>query len=270
MQTCVFCDEWGSSAYPEQATQDLKTQINEKLILLGQHRKAEHFLAYFQTYTATFMSIKKLKNHFDQALSFSQVKGIIIGTRPDCFSDAVYDLLNEYKQKTYVSVELGVQSFFDHHLDFLKRGHSAEIISTTIQKIKAKTGVDIGLHLIFGLPNETEEEILKTAELINALPVEHVKLHNLHVLKNTELEEIYNGGGFMPLELEEYTRRTILFLEHLSPHISIERLAALSSRWEELVAPAWTKDKLKVREYIIAEMRKNHTYQGKKISPLFR
>ncbi|MBK9294858.1 MAG: TIGR01212 family radical SAM protein [Oligoflexia bacterium] len=270
MQTCVFCDQWGSSAYPEQQNQTITEQIESKIGILGHHRSAENFLAYFQTYTTTFVGTKKLKAAFDQALKFNQIKGLIIGTRPDCFSDAVFDLINEFKEKTYVAVELGVESFFDHHLNFLKRGHDSKIIYKTIKAIQEKTKIDIGLHLIFGLPNETDGELIETAKIVSSLNIQHVKLHNLHVLKNTELEQMYLNNSFKVVELEEYTRRVILFLEHLSPTVSIERLSALSSRWEELVAPEWTKTKLMVREHIMAQMRKNNIYQGKNLLSLNR
>lgn len=265
MQTCIFCDEWGSSAYPEQRTQTVTEQIQEKMGFLGHHRSAENFLAYFQTYTSTFLGVKKLRESFEEALKFPEIKGVIIGTRPDCISDAVIQLVNEFKEKTYIAVELGVQSFNDETLVYMRRGHDSSASEKAVKVIKEKTGVDVGIHLIFGWPQETNEDLIRTAQICNSLDIQHVKIHHLHVLKNTPLEEEYLAGRFQPLSLEEYAPRVTLFLEHLSPAISVERLAALSSRWDELVAPEWTKWKLKTREYIIAHMKARQSYQGKRI-----
>jgi radical SAM protein (TIGR01212 family) len=267
MQTCIFCDEWGSSAYPEQRSQLLQTQISDKLSTLKLKYKNSVFLAYFQAYTNTFMGTKRLKESFDCALSFTEMRGIIIGTRPDCISPAVLNLWNEYTPKTYVGVELGVQTFFDDDLEFLKRGHSAQASIDAVKLIKSKTNVDLGIHLMFGLPYETDDRIVEMAKIISDLPIDNVKLHNLHVLKNTPLEKIFESGFFKPIELEAYTKRVILFLKHLDPRVRIQRLAALSSRWEELVSPEWTKHKMKNTQAIIDSMTLEKAFQGQNFRP---
>jgi uncharacterized protein len=128
--------------------------------------------------------------------------------------------------------------------------------------VRAETNVHIGIHLIFGLPNETDEQIIETAQIINDLPIDSVKLHNLHVLKNTPLEDMYNRGDFAPIALEEYSRRVILFLRHLKPEVAIHRLAAMSNRWNELVAPEWTRFKMGSYQYIIDRMTESQVRQG--------
>lgn len=264
MQTCVFCDEWGSSAYPEQRHQSLQSQIESKIGLIGKARSVTNFLAYFQTYTSTFLSVQRLKSSFDAALAHPQVRGLIIGTRPDCLSPAVIEIINEYAKKTYFAVELGVQTLFDHHLDFLRRGHNARKSLDAIMLIKSRTKVDLGVHLMFGLPQETDEELVETAKILSDHKVTSVKLHNLHVLKGTPLEQLYYDKQFEPISLEEYTRRVALFLEHLDSEICIERLAALSSRWNELVAPLWTRHKLKTRDYMVMQFKTLGLIQGVK------
>src|SRR5690606_6926653 len=139
-----------------------------------------------------------------------------------------------------------------------RRGHSAEKSIEAIRKLQAETGVDIGVHLIFGIPGETRETIIATAKLMNELGVGNVKLHNLHVLKNTPLEQLFHEGSFQPIELEEYAERTILFLRHLSPGIAVQRLTAVASRWDELVAPLWTKEKMRPFQWIKNSMLKNN------------
>jgi len=251
MKTCVFCDEWGSAAYPEQQGMDLQKQIEQRI----QHDRSKHncslFLAYFQSYTSTFIGVNKLRELYQMALSYPEVQGIIASTRADCVSESLLQLWNEISQKYYLSVEFGAQSFFDHHLQFLARGHDTAASLKAIERVAKFSSIDIGVHLIFGLPKETDKEIIQTAHLLNSLPIHNVKLHNLHVLKGTELEKKYRAREFIPLELEEYTRRVILFLQHLDQRFAVQRLAGLSSRWEELVAPEWTKYHLKTYQYIM-------------------
>jgi radical SAM protein (TIGR01212 family) len=262
MQTCIFCDEWGSSAYPEQQLQKLHFQVESKLKLLGEKYNSAVFLAYFQAYTNTFLGTKKLRESFDCVLSFPEIKGIIIGTRPDCLSPALFELWNDYSKITFVSIELGVQSFYDDQLEFIKRGHSAQTSIDAIKLIKEKTSVDLGIHLMFGMPGETDEKIIETAKLISKLPVDNVKLHNLHVLKNTPLEKMYLAGDFKPIELELYAHRVKIFLQYLDPRVRIQRLVALSSHWDQLVAPAWTKHKMKNTQFIISHMKEGQAFQG--------
>jgi radical SAM superfamily enzyme len=171
-------------------------------------------------------------------------------------------LWQEFHQRSFVAVELGVQSFFDDDLEFMRRGHTAQASLDAVHKIADATDVDLGIHLIFGNPGETDERIVRTAEIVNTLPITNVKLHNLHVLKNTPLEQIYHQGGFIPLEREDYSRRVKLFLQHLAPHISLHRLAALAPRWDELVAPQWTADKMGTHQYIIDFLRSEKAFQS--------
>ena len=126
MQTCVFCDVWGSAAYAEQQGVELTQQIQEKLEPLASRYKADAFLVYFQAYTSSFLAVKKLRAAFEAALSFPQVKGIVVGTRPDCISPAVLELWQEYHERGFLSVELGVQTFDDEDLRFLRRGHDGQ------------------------------------------------------------------------------------------------------------------------------------------------
>ncbi|MDZ4677956.1 MAG: TIGR01212 family radical SAM protein [Oligoflexia bacterium] len=265
METCVFCDVWGSAAYEDQKGQSLKDQIQTHMHGLAAKHNCKSFLIYFQSYTSTFLGTKTLRKHFDEALSVPEVKGFVIGTRPDCVSQAVLELWNEYEAKCFVSVELGVQSFYEDQIRFLRRGHSAKQSIEVIKKIKAHSNVDLGVHLIFGIPGETDSDIIETAKLISSLPIDNVKLHNLHVLKNTPLEKLYENAEFTPIELDEYTRRVGIFLQYLNPDIAIHRLAAVSSRWEELVAPQWTRFHLKTYEFIKTSLLTQGIKQGQLI-----
>nr|WP_295899225.1 TIGR01212 family radical SAM protein [uncultured Bdellovibrio sp.] len=262
MQTCVFCDVWGSAANAESLSMELRTQIETYQSKISARYKAKAFLIYFQAYTNTFTKVSALRHNFDVALSYPWVKGFTVGTRPDCLSKAVLDLWQEYHEKSFVAVELGVQSFFNDQLKFMRRGHTAEASIEAVHKIASNTKVDLGIHLIFGNPGETDEHIIKTAEIVNTLPITNVKLHNLHVLKQTPLEEMYHRGEFMPIDRDTYAHRVELFLQHLSPRFALHRLAAYSSRWDELVAPEWTKDKMGTHQYIIDYLRAQKSYQS--------
>lgn len=262
MKTCVFCDEWGSAAHPEQQGKSLESQITERFRVDGSNYNTDRFLAYFQSYTSTFTGIARLEAAYKLALSYPQIKGIIAGTRPDCISPSLMKIWKELSKSHFFSVEFGVQSFFDQRLKFLERGHNGACSIQAIEKTKRESGVHIGIHLIFGLPEETESEIIETAKIVSSLPVDSVKLHNLHVLKNTPLEILYRDGYFQPMELEAYAERVIVFLRHLKPGIAIHRLAALSNRWNELIAPDWTRFKMVSYQYIIDRMNRLNVKQG--------
>ena len=262
MPLCIFCDEWGSAAYHLERDKSLQQQIIINRDKIAKRYKARKFLVYFQSYTNTFDRVSELEQRFKIALNEEAIAGLVLGTRPDCLPSRVLPVLHQTHENSYVMVELGLQSFFDHHLHFLQRGHNVARGYEAIKKLHENTGVDIGIHLIFGLPNETNEEIIETAHIINNLPISNVKLHNLHVLKNTPLADIYHQGKFKPCELEEYIAKVSLFLQHLSPDIAVQRLAAVASRWDELIAPQWTKDKMRPTQKIEDHLKENNNWQG--------
>jgi len=267
METCVFCDIWGSAAKSESLSMTLDEQIDKYHQVIEKKYKAKHFLVYFQAYTNTFTKITQLRENFECALKYPFVKGLVVGTRPDCLSPAVLKLWTEFHEKSFVAVELGVQSFFDDQLQFLKRGHTRAQSLEAIHKIAQSTPVDLGIHLMFGLPGETDEQIIETAEIINHLPITNVKLHNLHVLKHTTLEKLYLADQFIPIEREEYARKVKLFLQYLSPQVAIHRLAALSSRRDELISSPWTADKMRTHQFIVDTIRSDFSYQSQLYQP---
>lgn len=264
MKTCIFCDEWGSFAFPKNIEQDLSWQIENHKQKIAKRFNSKKFVVYFQAYTTTFTQLKKLKESFDLALAQPDVVGIVVGTRPDCISDALIDLWKEYSQKIFLSVEFGVQSFDDRQLEWMRRGHTAAQTFKAIKRVQQECPkVNLGLHLIFGWPGETAEDIIKSAEFCNSMKVQNIKLHNLHVLKNTPLEELYRKGEFKPIEMDEYCEQVSLFLGRLNPEIYIHRLSALSNQAGELVAPAWTGKKMASYQYIIDYLKEKNIFQGK-------
>lgn len=266
MQTCIFCDEWGSAANKNNYKFELHEQIVQTREKIQSKHKVKKFLVYFQAYTNTFDRIASLRLNYETALRHDDVVGFVVGTRPDCLSKSVIDLWNEYAQKCAVYVELGVQSFFDDQLEFLRRGHTAKQSLDAIHRLDQETqNVKIGIHLMFGNPNETDEQIVETAKLCSSLPIHDVKLHNLHVLTNTPLAELYREGKFEPIAFEDYARRVRLFLQHLRTDIYVHRLGAVASRWDELVAPEWTRHKMVIFQNIVSHMQSNGAVQGQLI-----
>jgi len=253
----------GSAAYPEFRHQQLREQIISARERLKPRYNVEHFLVYFQAYTNTFARVKSLNEQFEVASQFEDVFGFVVGTRPDCISDGVFELWNKWAQKLFLAVEFGVQSFNEEHLLWMERGHTAERSIKAIHRTNSNCpDVDLGIHLIFGLPGETDNDIINSANICNSLPIDNVKLHNLHVLKETPLEEMYNQGDYVPMTRDEYTDKVILFLQHLKPTIAVHRLTAVASRHDELVAPDWAKSKLDNYQFVIDSFKDQKAYQG--------
>jgi uncharacterized protein len=263
METCIFCDEYGSFAYPESQKNQLHKQIVEHQAKVAARFNSKKFLVYFQAYTSTFTQLQKVKDAFEVALSYPDMVGIVVGTRPDCLSDALLDLWRETSEKTYLAVEIGVQSFDNKQLDWMRRGHTGEQSIKGIERIhKECPKVDLGVHMMFGWPGETDADIVRSAEICNSLPIHNVKLHNLHVLKNTPLEKMFFNKEFTPIELEEYCHFVGLFLSHLSPKLYLHRLVALASRWEDLIAPEWTRFKMTNYQKVIDYLNTHNIEQG--------
>lgn len=263
MKTCSFCDVWGSAARSEALELPLLEQVEKYRALIRKKYKANKFLIYYQAFTTTFQRLQNLRQSMELASGLEDICGFVMGTRPDCISSGVMELWQEYHEKKFVSIELGVQTFDERQLLFLQRGHTAQDSLKAIDKIAKATSVDLGIHLIFGLPGETEAQIQRTAQICNDLPIHNIKLHNLHVLKNTQLEIWHRQGLFEPMEFPQYARHVQIFLEHLDPRFYIHRLAAYASRWDELIAPAWTADKMRTHQGIVDHLRAHGSFQAK-------
>lgn len=259
---CIFCDELGSAGSHLIKHMPLERQIAVNRERLRHRFKVKKFLVYFQPFTNTYKRLEQFQRDIELALDQDKVVGIVFGTRPDCLPDDLFPYLQNLTRTSYVSVELGVQCFSDDQLEFLNRGHTVQDSLDAIENLHSRSGVFTGIHLIFGIPGETDDLIRQTALRINQLPIHNVKLHHLHVLAKTGLEKRYNNGDFIPLTLEEYARRVGLFLSYLSPEIAVQRLAAVAPRWDELIAPQWTRERLKPTQFIIKSMLEQSLHQG--------
>jgi radical SAM protein (TIGR01212 family) len=266
MQTCNFCDQWGSAAYAKNLEKPLQEQIEEVRETVRLKRRAEKFLVYFQAYTTTFSKVSKLREQFELALSYPDVVGLVVGTRPDCVSGAFLEACNEMSKRTFMAVEMGVQSFDNEMLKWMRRGHTIEQSEKAIELVASKCpDVNLGIHLIFGNPGETEETVIEAAKRTNLMPIQNVKLHHMHVLKNTPLAADFAAGLFTPMEQQQYFHHCTLFLQHLRKDIAVHRLAAFSSRWDELIAPKWTTFKMEMYQGMLSYMRERGAYQGQHV-----
>ena len=264
MRVCTFCDEWGSAAYEDTAGQPLREQIRRNGARIRERYGADKLLVYFQAYTNTFERMTQLQAWYEAALAEPDVAGIVIGTRPDCLPERVLRLLSRMARETYVGLELGVQTLDDAQLAFLSRGHDAACSLRALERLQAFPELEVCVHLMFGLPGETDAQVARTARVLSQLGVHGVKLHNLHVLQGTPLERLHREGRFTPIDLPAYADRVRVFLEHLAPEVVVHRLNAVASRWDEVVAPDWARHKLGPTQAILALLEREDSWQGKR------
>jgi len=249
---CIFCGGHGSGSHGIKRALSVTEQLHDGMEIMRRKYKAAKFIAYFQAYTPTHTSPEQLRRLLDNALQVDDVVGIIIATRPDSLSDEILDLLSEYSKKTYFWLEIGMQSMHDRSLEFLNRCHDHASTVSAVGRARS-LGIRICLHLIIGIPGETRDDLLATVAEVNRLGADGVKLHLLHVMKETRLETLYRQGDVKMLGRDEYAGLVCDVLEALDPHILIHRLTGDGGH-DNLVAPLWSLKKFEILNVIDAEM----------------
>lgn len=242
---CTFCaGEAFSPSYCRTAG-SITRQIDEGIRFhQWRYRKAAKYLAYFQAYSNTYAPLELLKERYSEALSHPQISGIVIGTRPDCIDDAKLDYLASLAKKCYVAVEYGIESCYDETLRRIHRGHD---FACSIRAIRAtaERGLHVGGHLILGLPGESRQQMLAEADILSALPIDSLKLHQLQILRGTELERQWQQDPASlppPFSLDEYIDLVCDFLRRLRPTIAIERLAGeVPPRYQATPDRSWRR-----------------------------
>lgn len=224
---CTYCNN--DAFHPNYSTPDksIFQQLEEGIEFhLNRYRKAEEYLAYFQSYSNTYAPLEHLKDLYAQALAHPKVRGIAIGTRPDCIDEEKLDWLQEVAREKIVIVEYGIESCYDKTLKRINRGHD---FATAVKAVEATAarGLHQGAHFIFGLPGESRKELMGMAQIINRLPLNSVKFHQLQIIKGTPMEAEFASRpeDFVQFSLEEYIDFFIDFLELLRPDLYIERFA---------------------------------------------
>jgi len=258
---CIFCnnDSFGPSRRLHHLS--IERQIEEGVRRQRNRTGASAFLAYFQNFTNTYASIAILKESYEKALTCDGVVGLNIATRPDCLEEEKLELIATFAKKSFVLLEFGLQSSHDRTLNLINRGHDYSCFVQAVKKSK-EHGLSISAHVILGLPQETEEMMLQTAYRLASLPLDGLKLHDLHVVRGTELAELYLRNPFNLLGREEYIALLCRFLERLPPNIAIERLFSSTPK-NLLLAPDWAVDTSRLLRDIQIELARRETWQGR-------
>jgi len=257
---CIYCDAAGAGTGASKAGLSIKDQMTNGMDLYREHYKAKKFIAYFQAYSNTNLPVSQLKSIYDEALGFDEVIGLSIGTRPDCVDQEKIELIEKYTDNYYVWVEYGLQSAKNETLRRINRGHTFEQLVQAVQMTKNR-GINICLHVIIGLPGESYEDIMRTADEVAKLGVDGIKIHLLHVVKGTQLEQEYLAGKIQVLDQASYVNMVCDFLERIPPDVLVQRLTG-ERRRELLVAPDWCLHKPLVIRLINDELIRRNSRQG--------
>jgi len=236
---CTYCNnQTFNPAYCE-TKKSITDQLEEGIRFFSRKYPKMDYLAYFQAYTNTYGELKQLKSLYEEALQVPGIKGLVIGTRPDCMPEELLDYLEALSKKTFILIEYGVESTLDRTLMFINRGHDHACTEDAICRTAAR-GIPTGVHLILGLPGESREDLIRHADVLSSLPVQTVKLHQLQLIKGTKMAaQVAIDPTLVHIpEPSAYIETVCDFLEHLRPDIAVERFVSQSPP-ELLIAPNW-------------------------------
>ena len=258
---CIFCSERGSGDFAGDRAFSISKQFEDIKLMMNKKWKEGKYIAYFQAYTNTYASVDVLRAKYDEAINNEGVVGLAIATRPDCLSEEVLDLIEEYSKKIYTWVELGVQTSNDETAKIINRGYKLEVFDEAVKNLNSRN-IDVVAHVIFGLPNETKEDMINTIKYISNSGVKGIKMHLLHVMENTPLEVMYKHGKLRLMEQDEYIETICEAVTLLPQDMVIHRLTGDAPR-NLLVGPMWSLKKWEVLNAIDKKMEDDNLYQGK-------
>ena len=258
---CIFCSENGSGDFTATKLKSIHAQIEEQIDLVSKKYKGDKYIAYFQNFTNTYAEVSYLRKIYEEALSHEKIVGLAIATRPDCLEDDVLELLAELNKKTFLWVELGLQTVNDDVAKYFNRAYETGIYKEASEKLN-KLNIKFVTHIIIGLPKEENDDYLKTAIFAQNCGTWGIKLHLMYVVKNTPLEKLYLNGDLKVNTKEEYVEKVVNVLENISSEVVVHRLTGDGDR-ETLVAPLWSIKKIDVLNSIHKELKRRNTYQGK-------
>ncbi|MDF2676949.1 MAG: radical [Bacillota bacterium] len=260
---CTFCAEVGTGFEMLDNQISVANQIKTNMDYISKKYKAKKFIAYFQNYTNTYLSIELFKKYIEDAIVENIVE-ISISTRPDCLGEEYLQYLS-YIKKEYninISIELGLQTVNYHTLIQINRGHTLADFIDAVIRIK-KYDFEICTHVILNLPNDNKEDTIETAKILSALKVDQVKLHSLYIMENTKMGMLYKNNEIQIITKDEYVDRVILFLEHLNENIVVQRLIGRAPKENSLFVN-WGMSWWKIKDEILEKMIQGGSYQGKK------
>lgn len=263
---CIFCSQGGSGEFAIPRQGSVTRQLDEGIHFLQSRSKkcGNRFIAYFQSYSNTYAPVETLRSLYQEALSHPQVEILSIATRPDCFSPEIYELLEECNRQKPVWIELGLQTIHESTARYIRRGYALSIFEDTLRELR-KRGLSVIVHIILGLPGESEQDILETIHYLNFLDIQGVKLQLLHVLQGTDLAKELDHLTLYTQE--EYIQLLVQCIGHLSPKIVIHRLTGDGPK-NLLLAPSWSGDKRGTLNMLSRQLRIQQVYQGCMLPPI--
>ncbi len=261
---CTFCDNRSFSPSRRLPRTNIAGQLDEGIRRLRWRYDVDKFIAYFQPATNTYAPVVRLRPLYEQAIAHPLVVGMAIGTRPDCVPDDVLDLLAEFAGRTDLTVEYGMQTMHDRSLVEMNRGHDHRATVDAVERSRSR-GFEICLHVMLGLPGESRDEMLASADEVARLDVDAVKIHNLYAVHGTPLADDVLAGKTTLMERDEYVSLVVEFIERLPPRCVVERVSG-DAPPKYLVGPSWCLDKPALRDAIAAEFERRDTWQGKRVA----
>lgn len=259
---CIFCDNQAFNVQTRSKRLPIREQIEQGIKSAYERFKAKKYMIYFQAFTNTYAAVSELKKIYDHVKEYEDIVAIAIGTRPDCIDGEKLALINQYTEDKEVWIEYGLQTINDMTLQTINRGHGLKEFLNAVALTRDYPNIKICVHAILGLPGETEEDNVKTACMLCDLGIEAIKIHPLHVVRNTKLEELFLHKQYVPLSLEEYILLVIAFLERTSSKTVIQRLTAECPP-DLLIAPDWINEKGRIIGEIERHLVDMNTFQGK-------
>ncbi|MBC2580906.1 TIGR01212 family radical SAM protein [Clostridium sp. DJ247] len=257
---CIFCSERGSGDFAGDRKFSIEDQFKAIKEVMSQKWKDGKYIAYFQAYTNTYAPIEILRRKYEEAVRHHGVVALAIATRPDCLSEEVLNLLEEFNEKVYTWVELGLQTSKEETSKNINRGYNLNVYEDAVRNLRRRN-IDVVTHIIFGLPGETKEDMLNTVKYLANQDIQGIKFHLLHLMRSTPLVNLYNEGKLSFLSQEEYVDIVCSSLAIIPSNIVIHRLTGDSPR-DLLIEPKWSLKKWEVLNSIDLELKKRGIYQG--------
>lgn len=258
---CIFCSGRGSGDFAESTAEGVAAAIERAKGRVAHKNRGGGYIAYFQSYTATYAPIEKLEALFTAAVRCEEVRVLSVATRPDCLGDETVALLKRLNESKPVWVELGLQTVHEETARYIRRGYETAVYFDAVRRLH-EAGLTVITHMIIGLPGETEEMIYKTAEVIGRVGSDGVKFQLLHVLRHTDLADEFRAGKFVLPDMDEYIRILAGCVERVPKDMVIHRMTGDGAK-RELIAPEWSADKKKVLNAINRYFEENDIIQGR-------
>lgn len=252
---CIFCSKGGSGDFAQNRNLSITEQIENGKKIAEKKIKSGKYIAYFQAFTNTYAPVEILRAKYSEAIKHPDIVALSIATRPDCLGDDVIELLDEMNKIKPVFVELGLQTIHSDSAKYIRRGYGLEVYNEAVKKLK-NIGVNIVVHIILGLPNESEEDMLESVKYVCQSQIDGIKLQLLHIIAGTDLAKDYEKGLFKTLEFDEYVELIAKCVAIIPKNIVIHRLTGDGAK-KDLIAPLWSADKKKVLNAINKALRES-------------